>query len=78
MVLAIAAPSNASPTEFRRRLYCLVRHETWHVQGYDHEAMPEGILYSEGPAPSWAMHAKLTWAGPARRPRPLLVGGSYR
>jgi hypothetical protein len=78
MVIAIAKPSYQTPHEFLRRLARLVEHETWHVQGYDHDGMPEPILYSEGPTPRWAKGTKIRYLGRTpRAPAPRLVGGSY-
>lgn len=47
--------SIASPAKFSlRRLARLFEHEVTHTLGYEHEQMPERILWSEGGIPSWA------------------------
>lgn len=55
MVLAIAPPSyDSSYDAFLRRFSNLIRHESAHLLGYEHEDMNYHLLYSYGPIPPWA------------------------
>lgn len=60
--IAIAPPSYSPRREFIRRLARLWEHEVAHSMGFDHEDMPERLLYSNGPTPRWAR----PWATGAR------------
>lgn len=71
MVLALGSPSQASPAEFYRRLSRLVRHETMHVEGFEHGDMNEGDLYSLGPILPWARGLRLKYK--RRAPNQLAV-----
>lgn len=52
--IAIAPPSYSPYPEFIRRLARLWEHETAHAMGFDHDDMPERLLYSNGTTPRWA------------------------
>ena len=61
IVIAIAPPSR-----FRmRRLARVFEHEVKHTRGYDHEDMPDRILWSLGDVPAWARGARLRYLGRA-------------
>jgi hypothetical protein len=52
--IAIAPPSYSPHREFIRRLARLWEHEVAHSMGFDHDDMPERLLYSNGKTPRWA------------------------
>jgi hypothetical protein len=67
VVIAMAPPSRFS----LRRLARLFEHEVTHTKGFEHEEMPERVLWSLGGIPSWAKGTPLRYRGraPGQLPR---------
>lgn len=59
--IALAPPSRFS----LRRLARLFIHEAAHIQGVDHQDMPDKLLYSRGPTPGWARESRIRYEGRA-------------
>lgn len=61
IVIAIAPPGKFTLAKFSR----IVEHEITHAKGFEHDRMPESVLWSEGDVPAWARGAVLRHRGRA-------------